>query len=672
MIACFPIPYPDELWYSLCARFSDRMRFPTETGSMLALHGRRTAVAMVDLPHNLHFVVSQLPPGHPCAVDTLIDHHTSLPYYSPFLPTSRYADARRVMADGSESSLRVRCGVCTNRVRPPQFFRSCPACDRANRAEHSETFWRRLFQLPGVEVCPIHEVFLFRSDVRLDPLEIRHQYISAESQRLATATPAIDQHDPVHRILLGLARDVDWLLHMERLNPGLDFLYRRYREVLASKGFMTRAGCVRVRELRRQFVAKCGPRLLELLQSGLRADKRDDWLICLLRNSSSAMAPLRHLLLLRILDVELDRFFDPAWSYRPVLRASPPTGPWPCLNPVCQYRNKPTIGQAHSRPIVSNGTRRLVMTCPHCGYAYQPRDEGEQPIQPMRVIDRGPVWTNVLRQQWADSALTLRQMAITLGVDAMTVKSQAAKQGLAFPREGKRRIAMGGVYVRKQRDPERVKRNHRQAWVGLRRTNPNVGIKKIRSIAPALYAWLYRNDRRWLEENKPPRLKPAVTHSFLDWAKRDLDLAPQIATAALRLKNRPGKPRQVTVTAIGRVLGKQALFEASLAKLPLTRTVIKGAIESAEDFAARRVYAAGARLRKEVGAFPRWKLIRAAGLYHEIEDLPKVRAALACQTRPFVEVTIIGDGGAGSPEPTPPSASAFIPAQPVEMVPSAP
>jgi hypothetical protein len=634
------------------------MRFPTETGVMLALHGWRTAVSTVDLPHRLDSVVSQLPAGHPCTVDALIDHHTALPYYSPFLPAPRHADVRRVMADGSEPSVRVRCGVCTNRVRPPKFFRSCPACDRANHAEYGETYWRRLFQLPGVEVCPVHEVFLAPSSVRLDPLEIRHQYISAESQRLATVTHGIDQHDPAHQILLGLAKDVDWLLRQERLNPGLDFLYRRYRDVLASKGLVTRAGSVRVGDLRRQVVAKCGPRLLEFLQSGLRADTKDDWLVCLLRNSSSAMAPLRHLLLLRTLDVNLERFFHPEWSYRAVLCARPPAGPWPCLNPVCGHSNKLSIGQVQTQPSDANAAGHIIVRCHQCGYTYQVRDAEEKPRRVMRVIDRGPIWTEVLRKQWADPSLTLRQMAITLGVDAMTVKNQAAKLNLPFPREGKRRIAMGGVYVHKQRDPERVKRNHRQAWVGLRRPNPNAGIKKIRSMAPALYAWLYRNDRAWLAQNQPPRLKPAVTLSYIDWAKRDLELAPQIATAVLHLKNRPGKPKQVTVTAIGRVLGKQALFEASLAKLPLTRSVIKGTIESAEDFAARRVYAAAARLRKAEGAFPRWKLVRAAGLYRQIEGLPKVQAALDCETRPFVNVTIIPDGGSVSHGPVKPSTPA--------------
>jgi hypothetical protein len=122
MIGYFPQPHSDELWYSICARFSERMRFGTETGTMLALYGRRHAIAAADLPHRLQALASQLPPGHPCTVDAMIDQHTFLPYYSPFLSTSTYATVRQFMTDGSKPSVRVRCGACTDRVRPPEIL----------------------------------------------------------------------------------------------------------------------------------------------------------------------------------------------------------------------------------------------------------------------------------------------------------------------------------------------------------------------------------------------------------------------------------------------------------------------------------------------------------------------------------------------------------------------
>ncbi len=95
---------------------------------------------------------------------------------------------------------------------------------------------------------------------------------------------------------------------------------------------------------------------------------------------------------------------------------------------------------------------------------------------------------------------------------------------------------------------------------------------------------------------------------------------------------------------IGRALGKQSLFEAALAKLPLTQSVITQVIESGVDFAVRRVNLAAARLRQTEGAFPRWKLVRAAGLHYRLERLPRVKQALDYEVRPPANVIILRPG----------------------------
>ncbi len=140
-------------------------------------------------------------------------------------------------------------------------------------------------------------------------------------------------------------------------------------------------------------------------------------------------------------------------------------------------------------------------------------------------------------------------------------------------------------------------------------------------------------------------MAPAVARAHVDWAGRDEELAGQIATVAAHIKHGPGKPKRVTVTAIGRALGKQSLFEAALAKLPLTRSVIKSVLESGEDFAVRRVHSAAQKLRLPGAAFPRWKLVRAAGLHYRMERQPQVKAALDYEIRPPVDVIIYRDRG---------------------------
>lgn len=639
MIAHFPEPYPDELFHSLCARFSDRMQFGTETGTMLALFGSRHAVATVDLPHRLGTLASQLPPGHPCTTDGLIDQHTFLPYYSPFLTTSAYTNARTWMAASTRASVRVKCGACTNRVRPPRFFRSCPACDRENRQKFGETYWRRLFQLPGVEVCPVHDVFLESSDVRFDPLPNRHKYFSAEKAVLRKKSHPLAKN-PAHRILLDLARRIDWMLRQERLNPGFEFLHERYQSVLSEKNYATRAGSIRMIDLRKQIIKFYGPHLLKLLQCELLDEKGDGWLGHLLRKTNTAVAPLRHVLLLTALEVETERFFTPHYPGQSAEKVSTRVGPWPCLNSVCEHRDKMTVSTAEPQPAGSNVTLHILIRCPHCGFAYRLSEPDESPLRASHVVDYGRTWKDLLREQWTDTSISLRGMAETLGVDPKTVKQHAIDLGLSFPRPGNRLVTKRGVYVRKQRDPGKRVEEHRTAWTELRAKQPTTGTKALRKLAPALYAWLYRCDREWLKANQPARLPPAITRVHVDWALRDEELAGRVFTAAHHIKNAPGKPRQVTTTAIGRVLGKQSLFEAALAKLPLTRDVITHLVEGGVDFAVRRVHAAAARLRQTQGPFARWQLVRAAGLHYRLEHDATVALALDYEMRPSATVII--------------------------------
>lgn len=609
---------------------------------MQALYGSRHAVATVDLPHRLGILAAQLPQGHPCTVEAIIEQQTFFPYYSPFLRTATYGAVREHMASAGKSSSRVKCGACTNRVRPPKYFRSCPECDRENREKFGETYWRRLFQVPGVEVCPIHELFLEPSNVRLDPLTNRHKYFSAHAAELGTRAHRVDPKNAAHRILLDLARRIDWLLQQEHLNPGLEFLHERYATVLASNGFATRGGSIRINELRRVVVDFYGRKLLKLLQCELPNEKGDGWLGHLLRKSNTAIAPLRHLLLLTALNVDLKSFFCPVQPEKKPESKSEAVGPWPCLNPICERRGQSFIDEIELQSVDTNGTDQLVIRCKDCGFAYQLRKGETPPARAQRITDYGETWKKTLRTQWADERITLRGMAKSLGVDPKTVKQRAIELNLPFPRKGKRPVTRQGLYVAKVRDKAKELESHRRAWIDLGKKNFTFGVKQLRALAPALYAWLYRNDLPWLRQHKPQKKKPLAS-SHVDWAKRDEELAGQIATIAAQIKNRIDKPQRVTVTAIGRALGKQSLFEAALTKLPLTRSVIDSALESGEEFAIRRVQNAGRKLRHADETLQRWKLVRAAGLHSRLEHQPNVQAALDYETRPSVKITIVSD-----------------------------
>lgn len=80
----------------------------------------------------------------------------------------------------------------------------------------------------------------------------------------------------------------------------------------------------------------------------------------------------------------------------------------------------------------------------------------------------------------------------------------------------------------------------RQTWQRVIGQNPLLGVKALRLLEPATYAWLYRNDRAWLEARKPtdPEKRPLVPR--VRWDTRDRELADCVEQMALELASTRG------------------------------------------------------------------------------------------------------------------------------------
>jgi len=143
MIRCFPDPHPDELLYSICARYSEKMHYPSEETIILELFGKRRIKPVIDLPSHLDKLVGSLPDGY--TSDYFIDNHTLLPYYGAFLPPERLSKLRSDMRGDRGPSIHMRAGVVGSLVPLPEWLRFCPLCVTehknskvANRHSHQQ------------------------------------------------------------------------------------------------------------------------------------------------------------------------------------------------------------------------------------------------------------------------------------------------------------------------------------------------------------------------------------------------------------------------------------------------------------------------------------------------------------------------------------------------------
>jgi len=351
------------------------------------------------------------------------------------------------MASGEKSNLPIRCGLCACRVRLPRLFRTCPVCDQEVRERFGETYWRRLFQLPGVEVCPVHEVFLEDSDVGLQPLFNRHRFFAAERAKLGLSARPIDSQNREHSILLQLARATAWLLEQSQWNPRPDRIRTRYIELLRRRDLVTLNGSVRMDLLKREVEKHFGSALLQRLQTPISNDDKAGWLGRLLRNQRTTVAPLRHLLLMNFLGANAEQIFDPLSPYF----TTPKPEPWPCLNPVCDSFHKHVIEQ--QREAYQKKAKRIVrlFSCPTCSYTYAVYNWDQPVTKPAYIHEFGDLWLSRLKEMWLDRHVSVRAMAQKLDVDSKTVKRYAMELGLGFPRRAIRTATANDLYQKRPR-----------------------------------------------------------------------------------------------------------------------------------------------------------------------------------------------------------------------------
>jgi TniQ len=124
----FPTPLADELFYSMCARYGDRVRYPDIEAINKELFGSRGMSAGIDLPSHLRRFAESLPPCNGLTVQRVIDKHTLLPFYGPFLPVKRYTRVREDM-EGTDGAAIHKCsGITPSNVRLHDWLRYCPVC----------------------------------------------------------------------------------------------------------------------------------------------------------------------------------------------------------------------------------------------------------------------------------------------------------------------------------------------------------------------------------------------------------------------------------------------------------------------------------------------------------------------------------------------------------------
>lgn len=559
---------PGETLFSLLSRHHQFRGHTLAAHTCEQFFGHPRAGSQHDLPSRLSNFVSRTG-GCFGEVDAIAKERTLLAYYVAFLSAGELADVTACMAGDSVAHLKLRLGILTSRFRANHPLKACEACIASDHADFGWAYWHLEHQYPGMWVCQKHGQLLRESILKATGVE-----------RFQWQLPAIESfRDWPAGVLSAMQRELGAIqslseqvleLVSQASDRSIDTprLHEVYRAELERRSWMTAGGSLRMPAITASYLEHVKHlRVLPELEALPEAlEEATTQLGRMLRPPRSGTHPLRHLVLINWL-------FGSAESFR----------------------------KAYQSVLASNATLPLGP----CLRDEQPAKDPKDPRRDQLVV------------LLTDQKLSMRMAAMTVGIDVGTAMAWAAQAGLAASRRpkklmGERRkqaiaqlrkgadkevVAAGaevsvvtitklllselGLHaVWQQARHQKARTSARAAWGKLVHTHRGLGVKFLRSLDPAAYAWLYRNDRAWLDAHKPDRQLATTTPGLprVMWDERDEALSGEVARAGLDLKKRTGN-RQVKLWQIYQAVPALKAKLAALDRLPLTRRAIETALQ---------------------------------------------------------------------------------------------
>ncbi|AIY08776.1 hypothetical protein LK13_09350 [Paenibacillus polymyxa] len=525
----FPTPLPDEVLYSVFARYHVNSGNGSCRKTLRDLFSTSNDSAVTAYSGHLYALHTRIP-GKAIPVSYLLEHHTLIPYYRPFIPENRYNRILQNLVHMNCQSIYMWMGLPASGVESPLFLRYCNQCVSIDRLKFGIAYWHRSHQLTGVFVCPEHQCYLLESPILYEQKGKKHEFIPLESI-LQEIVPLALQGSNKEITIAQKAAD---LLKNNYGSLDMEAIRKHYLYKLQYMGFLTAAGNIKFRDLVPQFNSFYGTTMLEDLGCKLDKGSQDTWLHKMLRKPRHSTHPLRHLLVQYFLDVDMKDLEVKNQYYKANAFGQ---GPWPCLNKAATHFREKVIKSISVTRCSTTAKPVGTFQC-SCGFIYSRRgpDQTETDMYRIgRIKQLGAEWIDKLNELSSNPALSLREKARRLGVDPGTVKKYSNCSEL--------------------------------------------------SQATSYSSTKHRSTRRKPIRQRLNRDEHKVPYKRVDWGKRDEQLVQAIERTVTLLKTTHS--RRISRSEITRQLHCSTMIYTQRQKLPQSRAKLEQLVETTEQYHER-------------------------------------------------------------------------------------
>lgn len=561
MLNFFTDPYPDELLYSVFARYNFYSGNIDFRDTICELFGNPNVIPSKLAASHLNYFCSNISEKYD--VENLIKKHTVLPYYFPFLPHERQEHAVK-MVENDAKGLFTTLGITAGSIIKRKSFMYCPCCAIKDNEIYGEPYFHREHQLQGVFICPHDGCLLLEYPI--------------EDSRIAFSRLKIDEVYKGHLLpynglfskeLLDISKAAYELINLNTniFSISCRDILLRYKALLFKQRLVSDGSRIRQQELYEAFLSCYQMNFLKHIGCGV--DKSDYcWLKTITRNSMRSVHPLRHILFMLFLSGSVSNFFNqeitPLAAFDKV--------PYPCLNPACKNYRRNVIRKVtvtrDSKTYKPVGT----FAC-KCGFIYSRRGPDKVDDDRYRigsVKQYGPVWQKRL-QNLISEGLNTRQIAIKLDCDSKTVKKY---RNYSLKKDKKCSI-------------KSLKESYRQQIVNFISKNPIMSRTEIRKFMQKQYVYLYRHDKDWLMEKLPAKRKSKGSIGYVDWNLRDETILKHLQIAKKQVIESPNLSR-ASKSKLEKMTGYEATLEHYKEKLPRSTEFLSENDEKVEEYRIRR------------------------------------------------------------------------------------
>lgn len=304
MLNFFPTIYDGELLYSVISRYQYKAGIVNKKALYKDLYKKVVALNSVYFPVHIQSIVDNLPPISTLKSRDIVDKNTLFKIFTAFLNKEIKEQVYNGMLGKYKFNSYQAIGIIGSKISMKDKLFYCEECLKEDTLEYGESYWRVIHQVPGVYFCSKHKIKLLESNILSSESRINFKCLDEDIK----FNSIVNVSDKFMNINLKYIKLIEDLYTLNLDSKEKEFFDALYIDKLRNKGYTSKNGSIKLRELEEAFIEFYTQEYLEIMQS--RIEIGNSWLRRFIRKSKKNKHVLRHLLMIQFLGLSIEEVFN--------------------------------------------------------------------------------------------------------------------------------------------------------------------------------------------------------------------------------------------------------------------------------------------------------------------------------------------------------------------------